>query len=241
MRLATGSNVRRIAVAALCALLGQACSGQVTAVGGKFQLRFRLIAGTSLNFALDSSITGNSGQGAEAFHISMPYTVTVKSIVRGVASVEYALTLPGAGHNGGGIRRHFVKHGPTGRILGGPNVPNGVCFEFPQNPVKVGETWTSSVARGTGGLSGLAVNTKYRLMGLRTVSGQFVAAIGISQTASGAPAQGTSMTVRTSGMLFVLVGDGWLHSANLHTVMAMRLDGGKPIETTSETLISRKP
>lgn len=199
--------------AGLVLITAGSAAAQITKNGPGYLLRAKYVAGTSARFRIDSSTSMGTGQ---AMKVVIPFSQKVKSLAKGVASIEYTVgpvNMNGAAQGKPQVinaqvdsRNRMVGGGPSGVNLG--NVG------FPEKPVRIGGSWTADVS---GAAPGMTSKGTYTFKGVKSVGGKQVAEIAVKMTMGGN--QGMSAT--GSGIMYLLVSDGSLHSGNLTQNMSM--------------------
>lgn len=216
--------------------LASGALGQITQQGKGFLMRYKFTAGQVQQFTNDTSVAIASS--AQPFTVSMPFSIAVKSVKNGVATLEYKIKTPAMGNGGGGDRTSTVQVDSLGKPVGQGSMPGSGVIGFPEKPVAIGQSWTGNMAGATGGMAGMSVSATYKFQGLKTVEGKRVAAVSISPKAKNRGGE-EGVEVEGTGTMYFDVADGSLHSMDMKMVVKVAMGGGKPMTSNATTKIRR--
>ncbi|MBI5706247.1 MAG: hypothetical protein HZC36_04585 [Armatimonadetes bacterium] len=211
--------------AATALSLSSGAIGQITQQGSGFLLRHKFAAGQVYRYSNDTSVA--VAGATQPFSVSMPFSISVKSVKNGVATLEYKVKTPALGNGGGGDRTSTVQVDAKGKPVGEGSMPGSGIIGFPEKPVVIGQSWPGNMAGATGGMAGM-----------KTVDGKRVAAVAISPKAKNRGGE-TGMDVVGAGTMYFNVSDGSLHSLDMKLTVKMNMGGGKPMDSNATTKIRR--
>lgn len=244
----TGTIKTRLVVGALAFAVAWAGSpvanSQIKKQGDAYTFRMLWTKGAVYQYDMTVSATlpGGAQKGAsQPPAMSIPFTMTVKDVKNGVATVEVStrMQMPGGG-KASAPQTQTIRIDQFGRVVDGSTgslPPNLAGTSLPDKPVRIGGTWsqTQTVDSPMGGAP-IRVNATYRLQRVRTVNGREVAEI--SMTSRG---EGGGMSMSGSGTMTLLTRDGSLFSADITMTSTMTLPaqkGGQPQSMSIPTRIT---
>lgn len=223
-------------IAATALSLTSGAFGQITQQGNGFLLRHKFAAGQVYRYSNETAVA--VAGSSQPFSVSMPFSISVKSVKNGVATLEYMVKSPALGNGGGGERTSTVQVDAKGKPVGEGSMPGSGIIGFPEKPVVIGQSWTGNMAGAAGGMAGMAVSATYKFQGLKTVDGKRVAAVAISPKAKNKGGE-TGMDVVGTGTMYFDVADGSLHSMDMKMTVKMNMGGGQPMTSNATTKIRR--
>ncbi len=155
----------------LCALVVPSI-GQVTKVSTGYLFRIRFVKGENLKFAIPVKVLQN---GKKEFEVAMSANMKVVDVKNGIATIKGGVTYPGS--NGAYDNRSEMVTN-RGAVLGAGNL-TGVLVVFPKQPLKIGDSFISTVpgsaaAQGGSSPSDIA-KAKYTFKGFTMFQGASVA------------------------------------------------------------------
>ena len=205
-----------IAVAAACfaILIPSAASAQIKKVGGSYLLRLKFKAGTVKKYNLVTAITGlpASAMGGSGGPMKLTGTLTEKVISvagnKGTLQVETSAMALATGQTFGQPQTQTVTIDDLGNDGGAGNAP-GYGVHLPQKAVKVGESWTQSMAMpGAMGSGQGGATATYKFNGIKSVGGKSLADISFAISSNGLLKGG-------SGHAYLLPVDGSLSQMDM--------------------------
>lgn len=218
-------------------------SSQVTASGNGFLVRYRWTAGTTLNYRMTTATTlpapppAAGAKAAEPRRIeqTMNMSVRVQSVQDGIASVVYTIRPPQQGQQPAPqpmtetIR--MDSRGPVGQVQGmsGAQLPR-----LPQNPIRVGGTWTEKTPVQSP-MGSIEVTTTYTFRGLTGQGNQRVANFDITHSMSA-----SGMTQRGTGRMVLNAANGMMTSLTLNIRGTITPPQGGAAQTITSTVNVRR-
>jgi|GEM_PF-665549 len=187
--------------------LSSIAPAQVTRQGNGYTLRVKYQTGQTIKYTLANSMV-TPGAKSPAPAMSIPMTIRVVSVTKGVATLEASIgPVPGQGKP----QTQQMKMDSRGRVVGGPAAGlqslSGVAM--PDKAVTVGQTWKDT-AQVPSPMGPISTTTSYKFLGIRTVGGKSVAELSMSMSG-----KGSSLSMNGSGRLQILVSDGTLYGMTM--------------------------
>lgn len=203
-------HVRTFALAGITLLAGSAL-GQIVPSSGGYDFKLKYTKGQKIVYSSSTSLS----QGG-----MKPFDMTISMLCTDVKNGVYTVKMNVGGLPGQKPTDVVVKMDNKGKIVGGSAAAKQAmgmgATNLPSKPIKIGESWKSSVDTAVAGAT-LKVNTTYTLKGMKSVGGKQVADIAISMSSTG-----SGMTMSGTGSLQLSAAD-----ANLVTmVMNMKMGAG---------------
>jgi hypothetical protein len=196
----TNRMTRAFALGAAIMLVGAGVAeAQVTKKGAGYQFRMKFTKGKTTKFKINASVP-YPGQ-PKPITVSSTVVQTVTSVTGNVANISGKVgpTIL----NGNPMTEEPMTTTAKIDTLGKPvgNAGGPVSFTtYPANPVKVGQTWNSTVPLS--GIGGGNAAATFKFLGMKTMNGKQVADVAVTVNATGQQrASGT-------GRLLVLASDG---------------------------------
>jgi hypothetical protein len=197
-------NVRgfgAMAVVGASLLLTASADAQVTKSGAGYLLRVKYSKGQTLKYRSVNTVTSAQG-GGQPMKIELPMVMKIRDVTRGLAKATITTGPPMLGKNPmGQAQTVTVELSTTNapKSKGGPGIAGA---QFPQKPVKVGQTWTMAAPiADTTGMTG-DIKAIYKFQGLKSVNGKNMAIVTYSLSGG----------VTGSGTLQLLAADGTMYS-----------------------------
>lgn len=179
-------------------------SAQFTKQGNAYQLRMKFSKGQVLRY--NSAITVAAGPQGGAPQ-KLPFTMRIVDVKGDVATVKVSMTPPGATKP----QESEMKMNTRGRLISGPQGVNQmVGAQFPDKPVRVGESWNQKT-QAPGPMGNMTINSTNTLRAVRSAGGRQVAdvAVRLSGNAGG-------MRLTGSGTLTYNMADGHMMNATMN-------------------------
>ena len=212
-----------------------AAQAQITPKGNAYLFRAKYTKGQKLQYEMDASTTApGTAPGGGAFKMKMNMALEVLDVQNGIATVK--TTSDGGALNGkaaGKGNATTMKVGNRGQIIGGNGAAN-FGPTLPENPIKIGDTFTMQGGGLAGGQGGAGVKTTYRLIGFKTYRGQKVAQIAVSNVANG------EFKSNSNGSLLLSMADGQIVSMSLDSQSSINGGQGKTMNLVSHVKMDRK-
>lgn len=168
-------------------------TAQVSKSGSGYLLKMKWTKGRTYAYSIASTMSTQKQNGA--------YTVTVKDIKNGVATLDVTSNMPGVGKS-----TDTIQMDSSGKIISGGDGAMQTPA-FPKKAVKVGESWKDT--RKISAPFPITVNNTYVFKGIKTINKKQLAEI--AMTTKGSGEQG--MTVSGSGTMYLDLHEGMLHSS----------------------------
>jgi hypothetical protein len=199
-------------------------SAQVTQSGTAYTLKMKWAKGKSYAYGITYTMT----VGKQATPTKASYSMVVKDVKNGVATVEAKANVPGLSN---GDAQTF-KIDSNGKVVGGTT--NVSMTTLPGKAIKVGEKWTSS--RDLTQPMKMTLKSTYTLKGLKVVNGKKYAEI-TEVMAGSAPITGSSGTITMNGTGTILldVAEGMLFKYTNTAKLVMK--SGKDTQTIPVTSV----
>jgi len=206
--------MNRIIAGIVLAAAAAGASAQVTKSGGGYLFRTKLTAGTAQRYMMKMT----DPVGGQGLAIQMPIRQTVKSVVRGIATVEASMgpVTMGGKPMANSVSTATVKVDSTGKVTGSDGASSPAIQQFPTKAIKLNERWNASFAMGQLGTGAGSVSTTYRLVRITSYKGKPAAELSMSFNASG------EVPMTGNGKAFISMADG----SPLHTTMSMKISQG---------------
>lgn len=237
----SASSLRLIQVACLV-LLSTGAGAQITKVGQGYQFRMKFVKGQSLKYLINSEVmlvAAPGGSKPTPMKITIPTTQTVMEVKNKIATILFStgpVQMNGQPFGNQGAETQTVQMDSRGKAVGGTKLPQGLNTELPAKPIRVGETWTSTVpfAGPMGGGGGGQLKSTYKFLGLKNVAGKQVAELAVSAASTGIGGPSGS------GKMFLIAADGSMFKADIAMKMAMPGAQGQPGAPMNLTLTMRR-
>lgn len=181
---------------------------QITKDGAGYRIKAKFTKGQTLKYDMSIQTKGKDVP-ANAAKMSMPFSLTVKEVNKGIATVQYK------GEMMGQKLDQTIKINEFGKVVQGNSV-SGVSAHFPNRVLKPGDSWKMDIPVNSPMAAGMKMNGTYKFVGIKRVNGRELAEIAVDMKGSG----GTGgMTLTGKGTMFYLVSDGQLWSASINQNM----------------------
>lgn len=196
--------------------------GQVTKSGTGYLFRPKFTTGSAQKYLMKMS----DPSGQTGLQMQMPFRQTVKSVVRGIATIEASMGPVSMGGKpmANSTSKATIKVDSTGKVVGSSAGASPAIQQFPTKPIKVNERWQASfpLSQMGAGSTG-SVKTTYRFVRITTYKGKPAAELSMSFNASG------QVPMSGSGKAFISMADG----SALNTVMSMKVSQGASAPSSS--------
>ena len=158
-------------VLAVAALWGSAVA-QITATPHGYRLRAKYVKGDLRRYKMPSTVA----TGGETYALAAPFTMTVLSVQKGVGNIRYAAGPVYSKGKAIGKKDVFeASLDSRGQAVKGPaTIQQFGQVSFPEQPIRVGHSWTTSVDAAVGTMP-IHVDGQFKLAGFRTIKGRRVA------------------------------------------------------------------
>lgn len=206
-------------------LVSQPSTAQVVKQGSAYNFGLDLKKGSVYKYSVILTMTPPSGSpAAKAAPTSqnMPVTLTVKDVAKGVATIEINSTRPTMGGGKPASDKQTIKIDRKGKITQGGE--SGVFVAMPAKPVKIGETWKSTVNTRVAMGIPMTVNTTSTLKEVKSAGGRQVAVISVKTSMGGS----SSMKGSGGGTYLVDMKDGMVVNYDIAQTMTMTMTPPQP-------------
>lgn len=194
---------------------------QVTKQGNAYLLRMKFTPGQTIRHRISTS----GDMMPQPMIITSAMRVT--RVANGIATIETSTQMPAArGQKAPEPIKQTVQMNNRGVIQGQQQGMGASTPTLPEKPVRVGESWTGSVA----GMAGLNMNARYTLAGIKNVGGRQVAEITMSMTGNMSGGGGPSR-MSGQGRMNLDMRDGSMLNGTVNfnmTLPGRRGEDGKP-------------
>lgn len=197
---------------------------QITKQGAGYLFRMKFVPNAKASYTVTASNPMSSTP------IKMSMTQVVKSVNKGVATIEYKITSSSQGN----VPKDpmTMQMDSRGKLVGNSrsamgNMGNNI--ELPEGPIAIGQTWKGSVS----GAQGMSMTATYKFVGIKKVGNFDCAQIAV--TSSGGMSQ---MKMNGTGTVYMRLTDGSAQSMNMSMNMTMTppsdtKGGGKPMNIST--------
>ena len=205
-------------IIAICAgslmLTAQPSQAQVSKQASGYLFRLAFKKGQVMKYSIVVS-TDNASKKEGGFKMNLPATMTVKDVVKGIATIESTVTAPQANAKPD-VKTFKVDN--RGNVKSGdmPMQSSGMFISYPEKAISVGAIWTSNASQG-----GINATMNYKFTGVKAVGGKQVAVIAITLVGKG------QQNLTGNGSMLVNLADGMLIKMNNNMTIAA---GGKPLK-----------
>lgn len=202
---------------------GNSANAQVTKQGAGFLLRMKFVPGQVMKYNVNMSMT--MGKGAKPMNQTMPITMKVLSVQKGIATIE-TMVDPRAISKDAQVQKATIKMDNRGNVVEGAASSQLANATYPQGPIRVGQSWKQPISTG-----GMKMNSTYTFKGVKNVGGRSVADLGISFSSQGGGAQSMSGT----GNMLISTADGSLVNSTIKMSMGSGAQAGSMNMTMKRT------
>lgn len=203
---------------------------QVTKSGAGYLIRMKFTKGTAASYTMNTTMAMPNGNNAK---MNIPFKTQVLDVKGDMATVRY--TVGPAMVNGrtqDAAKTIEVKMNNRGKVTGGPATQlQGMAMTLPEKPLKVGDTYSSSVKVGAGPQA-MTVNATYTFLGIKTVGGMSAAQFSIKSSGKGA------FSTTGTGVMALAVSDGSLVASGLSQSIVIKA-GNKTQTINSQVSMTR--
>lgn len=171
-------------------------SAQIAQSGSAYSMKMKWAKGKTYGYSLTYTVSmGGSAQPTKG-----GYTLTVKDVVNGIATVTAKTNVPGMGET-----TETFKIDAYGNVTSGKDKMN--MTSLPKKAVKIGEKWSAS--RKLESPFPMTTKSTFTLKSIKTVNGKKYAEVSESMTGSSSGA--STMSLSGSGTLLFDTADGMLY------------------------------
>lgn len=209
---------------------------QIVKKGDAYLMRQKYTKGQVIRYSLTTK-TAPIG-GAKPITIPLSMKLTVLEVKGNVATLKTSVDpIKGLTQK---TQESTVKVDTTGKIVGGVQSQQMSAMNsmsvLPKKAVKVGESWTQTVAMPVPGLGNLSVRTIYKFQGVKSVGGRQVAVLGLNLVGAS-----QSFSMKGSGTSQMLLSDGSTVALSMNQTLTIRgAQGAKPMTLAVTTTMTRK-
>ncbi len=184
---------------------------QISKTSRGYTMKMKWVKGQSMTYIMNTKMTGTKQQIPD---MKMPMKMRVTDVTNGVATIQTAV---GPFGKGGKATETTVKIDSTGRPVGGNNqmMSSFGAAGFPKHPIKIGESWKSSLPVQTP-MGSMNVVSVYRFKGVNRIGGKEVADLDVR--ISGAS---KGMSLSGGGTMTLFTSDASLARANFNQNISM--------------------
>lgn len=183
--------------------MNEAARAQVTQQGNAYLLRMKFTPGATMRYTINTSMT--MGGGNKPMRMNIPTTMRVVSVKNGIATIETTTDMSGMSKDAP-PQKTTMKMDSRGNVVGGTNSGQLTPAGYPQNAVRVGQTWKQAFNTG-----GMKLDATYTFRGIRNAGNRRVADLAISMKGGQAQQQ-----MSGTGSMQINMADGMLIQTNMN-------------------------
>lgn len=196
--------------------LHTAAHAQVTKQGQGYLFRMKFTPGSTIRYTITSTVNPPAGtKNAKPMTFSMPQTMRVKSVDKGIATIESTVDMSSMSPNAK-PQTTTIRMDSRGNLIGNTQGMSSMSTSFPQGPIRIGQSWNAKMNQ-----QGMSFDGTYTLKSVRRVGSQELAEIAMSIKGGG----GQAGTISGTGTMQVRTSDGSLQGMNMNMRMAMGQQG----------------
>lgn len=225
-------------------LVSQPSNAQVVKKGSGYDFSLDLKKGAVYKYSLVLSMTppSNAPAGSSPMSQNLPVSMKVKEVTGGVATLEVNSTTPSMGGGKGTPSTQTIKVDRKGKVSGGAE--SGMFAALPAKPVKIGDSWKSTVNTRAGMGIPVTVNTTSTLKEVKAANGRQVAVISVKTSIGGS----SNMKGSGGGTYVVDMKDGMVVNYDIAQTMTMTMtppppkaEAGKPAPKPAKPMVMTFP
>lgn len=227
--------MRVLFVLLVAASIAGSSTAQIAKSGSGYLFRAKYARGQKMSYGMAMSMPSLGGAGGTK--VNSPLVMTVRSVNKGVATVDVAtgpVTMNGKSQ--GAKEVQTVQIDSRNRAVGGKAGFEAMAsFAFPEKPISVGSKWSGDMDLATPMAGKVKMKATYTFVGVKTVKGKPVAEVKTSFT-------GNAMgKITGGGTTLLLLSDGSLYNASAKVKVEIQMDkNSAPMEIVTTVALTRK-